>query len=165
MSKTPFCNVCFDSGKPDTRHWVKDRNNKVCCPTLLALKCRLCGQCGHTVKYCTKTVANPKPSSKVVQIKPVTSKPMVFKPEPKNMFDLLDDDSDEEQEPDEPKKEEQQEPKKQEQAKPTIVKRWIDYDSDSDDEIPLSINPLPMPTLKRYGHSENSVESLMEVGM
>lgn len=152
MSKNPFCKVCFDSGKTDTKHWVKDRNNKVCCPTLLALKCRLCGQCGHTVKYCSKTVAQPKPSSKVVQIKSVTSKPMVFKPEPKNMFDLLDDGSDEEQEP--------AEPKKQEQAKPTIVKRWIDYDSDSDDE-----QPLLMPTLKRYGHSDKSDDSFVDANM
>jgi hypothetical protein len=172
MSKTPFCKVCFDSGKPDTKHWVKDRNNKVCCPTLLALKCRLCGQCGHTVKYCSKTQPNPKP----LQVKKPLNKPLVtLKSEPKNMFDLLfNNDSDEEPDEQEQSKQQEQakeEPKKQEQAKqheqakPTVVKRWIDYDSDSDDELPLSINPLPMPTLKRYGHSENSVESLMEVGM
>jgi hypothetical protein len=136
---------------------VKDRNNKVCCPTLLALKCRLCGQCGHTVKYCSKTQPNPKPS---VNLQAQAKKPMAvtqtlvtLKPEPKNMFDLLDDESDEEQE------QEQVVLKKPEQQKPQ-PKRWIDYDSDSDDEP-----SLPMPTLKRYGHSDKSDDSFVDASM
>ena len=174
-NKTPFCKVCFDSGKPDTKHWVKDRNGKVCCPTLLALKCRLCGQCGHTVKYCSQVSVAPPPSK--VQTKstykeeaPVVQK---SKPEPKNKFDLLFSDSDEEQE-----QEEQQQPAvikkrwvdydtdsddepEQEQKQESVVKRWADYDTDSDDEVPLSV-PLPKPTLKRYGHSDQSDDSLIE---
>jgi hypothetical protein len=167
-NKTPFCKVCFDSGKPDTKHWVKDRSGKVCCPTLLALKCRLCGECGHTVKYCSKTQPNPpKPS---VNVQAQAKKPMVVtqtlvtvKPEPKNMFDLLDDDSDEEEQMQEQMQEQQQVVlKKPEQQKtsPAVIKRWIDYDSDSDDE-----QPLPMPTLKRYGHSDKSDDSFVEASM
>jgi hypothetical protein len=176
-NKSPFCKVCFDSGKPDTKHWVKDRNNKVCCPTLLALKCRLCGQCGHTVKYCSKVSVAP-PHSKV-QAKPYkVDAPVVqkSKPEPKNKFDLLFSDSDEEQEQQEQEEqEEQQQPaikrwvdydtdsddEQQEQKQEPVVKRWADYDTDSDDEVPLSV-PLPKPTLKRYGHSDKSDDSLIE---
>lgn len=177
-NKTPFCKVCFDSGKPDTKHWVKESNGKVCCPTLLALKCRLCGQCGHTVKYCSQVSAAPPPSK--VQAKPtykVQAKPTYkvqapvvqkSKPEPKNKFDLLFSDSDEEQEQQQPaviKKrwvdydtETDDEP---EQKQDPVVKRWADYDTDSDDDLPLSI-PLLKPTLKRYGHSENSQDSFIE---
>jgi len=50
------CKVCFDAGKPKTQysnHWVKDKNGKVVCPTLLSLKCLKCDKSGHTVKFCT----------------------------------------------------------------------------------------------------------------
>jgi len=185
-NKSPFCKVCFDSGKPDTKHWVKDRAGKVCCPTLLALKCRLCGQCGHTVKYCSKAQPTAKavaPTYKAQQA-PVVQQ---SKPEPKNKFDLLfNDESDDEQEPEQKQTspaekpavvvkrwvdydtdsddEQQPEPQpQQKQASPSPdVKRWADYDTDSDDEdVPLSI-PLPKPTLKRYGYSDNSDDSLIE---
>lgn len=167
-NKTPFCKVCFDSGKPDTKHWVKDRNNKVCCPTLLALKCRLCGQCGHTVKYCSKAQPTAKavaPPPSKVQAKPTYKEqaPVAQQKAPINKFDLLYDDSDEEQEQEEQEQEQQVEVKKPEpeqKPSPPAVKRWIDYDSDSDDEP-----PLPIPTLKRYGHSDNSDDSVIEASM
>ncbi len=162
-NKTPFCKVCFDSGKPDTKHWVKDRSGKVCCPTLLALKCRLCGECGHTVKYCSKTQPNPKPS---VNVQAQAKKPMAVtqtlvtvKPEPKNMFDLLDDDSDEEEQMQEQQQVVLKKPEQQ-KTSPAVIKRWIDYDSDSDDE-----QPLPMPTLKRYGHSDKSDDTFVEASV
>jgi len=187
-NKAPFCKVCFDSGKPDTKHWVKDRNGNVCCPTLLALKCRLCGQCGHTVKYCSKAqpTAKAQKAPYKAQQAPVVQQ---SKPEPKNKFDLLfNDESDDEQEPEPQQKqttpaekrevksevkrwvdydtdsddEQQPEPQpqeKQKQASPSPdVKRWADYDTDSDDEEV----PLPKPTLKRYGHSDKSDDSLIE---
>ena len=56
--KTPFCKVCFDTGKPEslyTSHYVNDLPGKkgvVVCPTLLALECRYCKQTGHTVSRC-----------------------------------------------------------------------------------------------------------------
>ena len=56
--RTPFCKVCFDTGKPEslyTSHYVNDvPGNKgvVVCPTLLALECRYCKQTGHTVSRC-----------------------------------------------------------------------------------------------------------------
>jgi len=145
---------------------VKDRSGKVCCPTLLALKCRLCGQCGHTVKYCSKAqpTANAAvaPPPKMQAVAPYKEKAPEKKiPEQKapiNKFDLLfsDDSSDDEEEPD-PEPQQKQEPEK----KPSpAVKRWIDYDSDSDDE-----QPLPIPTLKRYGHSDKSEDSLIEASM
>ena len=160
-NKSPFCKVCFDSGKPDTKHWVKDRNGKVCCPTLLALKCRLCGQCGHTVKYCTKVSAKPpllaKPLAKLTD--KIVAKP-VDKPIHINKFDMLIGDSDEEDEP-----VVKPEPQKKIEIK---KKRWIDYDSDFDDdeeEVMALPKVLPMPTLRRYDRSDNSVESLIEASM
>ena len=178
-NKIPFCKVCFDSGKPDTKHWVKDRSGKVCCPTLLALKCRLCDQCGHTVKYCSKaqptakaqpTIAQPKLVETTMKAQPTA------KAEPKNMFDLLydnsDDDSDEEDEP-EAEKQAVKKPEAEKQTSPAVIKRWIDYDSDSDDEpeaepeaepnIAFQLpNPLLRPNLKRYGHSDSSNDSFAE---
>ena len=166
-NKIPFCKVCFDSGKPDTNHWVKDRSGKVCCPTLIGLKCRLCGQCGHTVKYCSKA----QPTMKAQPSKPTIAAPEpTSKPEQKvriNKFDLLfnfDDFDDDEPE---------QEQAEQEQAEQKKSKRWIDYDSDSDDESPAKFNALPMPkfnalpipTLKRYGHSDNPYDSLINVSI
>ena len=160
-NKTPFCKVCFDSGKPDTKHWVKDRNGKVCCPTLLALKCRLCDQCGHTVKYCSKAAVAPQPYKAQAQVAPLA--PVPQQKAPINKYDLLfNDDSDEEQEEQEQEQEEQVKvkvKKPEQEVKKQQPKRWIDYDSDFDDE------PLPIPTLKRYGHSDQSDESFVGARM
>lgn len=56
--KSPFCKVCFDTGKPEslyTSHYVNDVPGKkgvVVCPTLLSLECRYCKKTGHTVSRC-----------------------------------------------------------------------------------------------------------------
>ena len=56
--KSPFCKVCFDTGKPESlynSHYVNDVPGKkgvVICPTLLALECRYCKKTGHTVSRC-----------------------------------------------------------------------------------------------------------------
>jgi len=53
--KKPFCKVCCDAGKSEkeyTSHFVKDRDGKVTCPTLLGQECRYCFRAGHTVKFC-----------------------------------------------------------------------------------------------------------------
>jgi len=163
-NKSSFCKVCFDSGKPNTNHWVKDRNGKVCCPTLIGLKCRLCGECGHTVKYCNKPatakplLATAKPLLATAAAKPLVNVPMQ-KVTTANKFELLfnyDDDDDDDDTAVKPS----QEKKKPPQQKP---KRWIDYDSDfdddDDDESPPPQKVLVPPTLKRYGHSDNSDDS------
>ena len=151
-TKSPFCKVCFDSGNPDTKHWVKDRNGKVCCPTLLSLKCRLCGQCGHTVKYCSKAKPVEKPNIEkhiAKSMKPAVNISI-------NKFELLfNDESD-----DEDQKQEQEQQKPEQQKQPP--KRWIDYDTDSDDETPSS-KSLAIPVLKRYGGSCNSDDSLVDI--
>ena len=59
--KKPFCKVCFDAKKPQSvyeSHWVKDREGKVTCVTLLEQECRYCYQSGHTVKFCPAVAAN-----------------------------------------------------------------------------------------------------------
>lgn len=53
--KKPFCKVCCDAGKSEeeyTSHYVRDRDGKTVCPTLLNQECRYCFQRGHTVKFC-----------------------------------------------------------------------------------------------------------------
>jgi hypothetical protein len=55
VEKKPFCKVCCDAGKSEkeyTSHFVKDRDGKTICPTLLSQECRYCFQAGHTVKFC-----------------------------------------------------------------------------------------------------------------
>lgn len=55
VEKKPFCKVCCDAGKSEkeyTSHFVKDRDGKTTCPTLLSQECRYCFQAGHTVKFC-----------------------------------------------------------------------------------------------------------------
>lgn len=66
----PYCKVCHDAGKPEkeyTNHWLKDKNGKTVCPTLLNTECRFCHKLGHTAKFCDvikkkeKEVIEPKP--------------------------------------------------------------------------------------------------------
>jgi len=59
--KKPFCKVCFDAKKPQSvyeSHFVKDREGKVTCVTLLEQECRYCYKTGHTVKFCPAVAAN-----------------------------------------------------------------------------------------------------------
>jgi hypothetical protein len=101
-ARKPYCKVCFDAGKPEieyTSHWLKDRNGKTLCPTLLNTECRYCYKLGHTAKFCdilsknnleserrSQTAAKEKPKQKVVQKKPT------------NIFATLCDSSDSEKE-------------------------------------------------------------------
>jgi hypothetical protein len=94
---TTFCKVCQDAGKTEkeyTSHNVRDARG-TCCPTLLAQECRNCYRKGHTSKYCTQTLSTAvapvvKPDPKQVkQVKP---------PVPKNVFMLLESDSEDEKE-------------------------------------------------------------------
>ena len=54
FTKTPFCTVCIDAGRPDANtHFVRDRpGGKVVCPYLLSLECGYCGEVGHTPSHC-----------------------------------------------------------------------------------------------------------------
>lgn len=61
------CKVCKDAGKPESEystHFVKDREGKVICPTLLSLNCKYCQKPGHTISHCqilqSKNKANEK---------------------------------------------------------------------------------------------------------
>jgi hypothetical protein len=80
--KSPFCKVCFDTGKPEslyTSHYVNDVPGKkgvVVCPTLLALECRYCKQTGHTVSRCNMiTEARKKQFARNRQLQQVQVKP------------------------------------------------------------------------------------------
>lgn len=47
------CSVCFAANKENyNTHWVRDKNGKVTCPTLLSQQCNHCKKLGHTPKYC-----------------------------------------------------------------------------------------------------------------
>jgi hypothetical protein len=56
VEKPVSCVVCVAAGLPvsfSSTHFVKDRNGKVCCPTILSTICRKCHKNGHTESYCT----------------------------------------------------------------------------------------------------------------
>ena len=74
----PFCKVCKDSDKSEamyTSHWVKDKQGKVCCPTLLSQQCRYCNNHGHTIKFCKFAVEDNNRSKLVLKV--VTKAPEV----------------------------------------------------------------------------------------
>lgn len=82
------CKVCFDAGKSKeqySNHWVKDKNGKVVCPTLLSQKCLRCDKSGHTVKFCT-VVLSKVPVAKVPEKR--TEKKEL--PRMTNKFSILD---------------------------------------------------------------------------
>jgi hypothetical protein len=58
VARKAMCKVCVDAGKNEeeySSHWVKDKNGKVVCPTLLNQECRFCHKFGHTPKFCPLT--------------------------------------------------------------------------------------------------------------
>lgn len=151
------CKVCYDAGKPAAvynSHYVKSADrSKVTCPTILSIKCRYCGETGHTLKYCVKLADKEKASKKVASsyttttittAKPVKSDVKVAI---KNMFSMLDDEDDEKEEGEivDEEEEKKEEEKSYVDAVNTIpsppklvrqeVKRWADYsDSEAEEE-------------------------------
>ena len=91
-----FCKVCQDAGKTEkeyTNHNVRDLKGKTVCPVLLAQECRNCYKKGHTVKYCPLIKAETKAAAK----KPYEEQVKVQQPKSKNVFMLLESDSEEEE--------------------------------------------------------------------
>jgi hypothetical protein len=147
------CKVCYDAGKPAAvynSHYVKsfDRS-KVTCPTILSIKCRYCGETGHTLKYCVKLAEKEKASKKLAYTTTTTTaKPPVkndVKVAIKNMYSMLDDDDEPEEGEIVDEEQEQEEEKSYADAVNTIpsppklvrqeVKRWADYsDSEAEEE-------------------------------
>lgn len=83
----PFCKICFDLGRSNfNNHNVRDSARNTTCPYLLNTKCRNCGYCGHTAKYCKMLPQlNPllkKPAPKHIEIVKQPTKP-------NNAFELL----------------------------------------------------------------------------
>lgn len=90
-----FCKVCQDSGKTEkeyTNHNVRDLKGKTVCPVLLAQECRNCYKHGHTVKYCPLIKAETKSAAKKPYQEPIKA----AQPKSKNVFMLLESDSEEE---------------------------------------------------------------------
>lgn len=93
---TPMCKVCIDAGKSEkifTSHFTKNRDGKVCCPTLLSQKCRRCDGIGHTVKYCVASISKKSPSPTNIRD---TDTDIVSPKKKKSGFAVLDDDDEEE---------------------------------------------------------------------
>ncbi len=94
------CKVCKDAGKSESEystHFVKDREGKVVCPTLLSLQCRYCQKPGHTVSHCPTLQAKSKADEKAkrtYQFKTSSDNKVLSNPsKPKTNFgfDVLDD--------------------------------------------------------------------------
>jgi len=95
-----FCKVCKDAGKPEseyTSHSVR-ANNKVICPTLLATECRYCWQKGHTTKFCPALEAKKKAEERQQVTEVKQSLPQIQTIKKRGLFDILAEDSDEEEE-------------------------------------------------------------------
>ena len=92
-----FCKVCQDAGKSEaeyTSHNVREPRGTQC-PTLLAQECRNCYRRGHTIKYCPLTKTQTVTTKVVTKVETkVVTKIQV----PKNVFMLLDSDSEDEKE-------------------------------------------------------------------
>ena len=101
-----FCKVCYDNDKPEKEfrsHNVRNKQGKVCCPTLLSVVCAYCGIKGHGPKYCTRLAKDRKEAEqpKPVVNKPVTIKKTAEKAPMHSKFSALEmsSDSDSEEEP------------------------------------------------------------------
>ena len=147
------CKVCYDAGKPAAvynSHYVKSANRStVTCPIILAIKCRYCGEMGHTLKYCAKLSAkeNSVKEKEKVNTSAIVAKAPIKNVNPKlaiqNMFSMLDEDEDDEDEQDQDRGKSYADAVNREAAPVIIppmpklvrteVKRWADY-SDSEDE-------------------------------
>jgi hypothetical protein len=152
------CKMCYDAGKPAAdynSHYVKSADrSKVTCPIILAIKCRYCGEMGHTLKYCAKqqkpaaasaaASAASAPASKYNKAK---ANYVVKAYAIENMYSILDDDEDEDEDEEQVQKS-YADAVNSEAAPPAPapviilpipklvraeVKRWADY-SDSEDE-------------------------------
>ena len=89
-----FCKICYDSKNNSyTTHFVRDYAGNITCPILLNTKCILCGNFGHTKKYCSKNNYDYKP--KVTINAPPTLKETYNKNKLtiSNQFTLLCEDS------------------------------------------------------------------------
>jgi hypothetical protein len=102
-----FCKVCQDAGKSEseyTSHNVretKDPNSRLLCPTLLALECRNCFKKGHTVKYCSllkKQQLQQQISANAPPKKQDQKQGQGRNQTQKNVFMLLESDSEDDQE-------------------------------------------------------------------
>ena len=163
------CKVCYDAGKPAAdynSHYVKSADrSKVTCPIILAIKCRYCGEMGHTLKYCAK---QQKPASAASASAASASKAKakaknVVKAASaiENIYSILDDDDDEDEFEDEVEDEDEDEVEVEVEVQksyadavnseaappaPVIilpipklvraeVKRWADYSDSEDEEV------------------------------
>ena len=92
------CKLCKDSGKSEavfSTHFVKDNKGKVICPTLLALNCRYCNASGHTVKFCKALEKKNKMDERNERNEQnERNERNERNTVPLNMFDLLGEDSD-----------------------------------------------------------------------
>ena len=95
-----FCKMCFDAGKVEVNHFLRDRQGVVTCPTLKGIKCRFCSGIGHTPKYCPVLKSKTEKEIRAQQFQKakeeVVKKEVAKKDAPVNIFDMLNDDDDDE---------------------------------------------------------------------
>jgi len=96
----PFCKMCFDLGRADfDKHYVRDPAGNTTCPYILNTKCKNCGYCGHTSTYCKM----PRRVNHSIEkpVKYVDNPVVKHVAKPKNAFELLCVDADDEDQVDE----------------------------------------------------------------
>lgn len=78
INQAKFCAVCHAAGRPgyDT-HYVRadkfDRSSAITCPYLLSIKCRICGETGHTSSYCKDSSNSSSTAATAPPVAPVAS--------------------------------------------------------------------------------------------
>lgn len=89
-TKKPFCKVCFHAGK-NSSHPLRNDAGQTLCTYLLSLKCRNCGKCGHTVKYCKEPQKNKQQQQMSTARVPAVqmAPPKQEKPKQKTHFEQL----------------------------------------------------------------------------
>ena len=82
-NQAKFCAVCHAAGRPEyDTHYVRadkfDRSSAITCPYLRSIECRICGETGHTSRYCKaasfpSALSAPVASLARVRLPPISS--------------------------------------------------------------------------------------------
>lgn len=111
--KTPFCAFCFNLGKSPAiynSHYIREtpaKDSRIVCPELKSCKCMGCGKQGHTVSNCRSTKSDHRMGEHQRQGIDAPYKnrhdqnpTKMHKIQPKNIYSLLTEDENEDDETD-----------------------------------------------------------------
>ena len=97
-SVVPCCNFCKNANKPFD-HWLKNRDGSISCTVLKQIECQFCFEVGHTMSQCkTRDAASASSISRPMKVRPPAQpKPAATSFASKNIFNILDEDEEKEE--------------------------------------------------------------------